>query len=183
MFYALFTIIYNLYFHPLARFPGPKIAAATRLYYLKHLLTGRLPFNNTKLHKKYGSVVRIAPNELSLNTAEGWKDVYGTRAGKPEMTKNAHFYAAMSSGSASIIGSKRDRHGPLRRLVSHGFSERALREQEPLIQSYCDLMMKRLYVNCKGGNEMVDMVLWYNVSFVAIKLLSLADLTRLVFHL
>ena len=166
MLYALFTVIYNLYFHPLARFPGPKIAAATRLYYLKHLLTGRLPFNNAKLHNKYGGVVRIAPNELSLNTAEGWKDVYGTRAGKAEMTKNAHFYAAMSSGSASIIGAKRDRHGSLRRLVSHGFSERALREQEPLIQSYCDLMLKRVYENCKGGSEMVDMVQWYNVGFI-----------------
>jgi hypothetical protein len=63
-----------------------------------------------------------------------------------------------------FIGSTRDRHGPLRRLVSHGFSERALREQEPLIQSYCDLLMKRLYEHSKGGTEMVDMVQWYNVS-------------------
>ena len=84
------------------------------------------------------------------------------------MKKNAHFYAAMSSGSASIIGSLRDRHGPLRRLVSHGFSERALREQEPLIQSYCDLLMKNLYEHSQGGNEMVDMVQWYNVSRVTI---------------
>lgn len=164
MVYALYHVIYNLYFHPLSGFPGPKIAAATRLYYIKYLLTGRLPFNNTKLHKEYGGVVRIAPNELSLNIAEGWKDVYGTRPQKPEMTKNAHFYAAMASGSDSIIGSTRDRHGPLRRLVSHGFSEKALREQEPLIQTYCDLLMKRLYEHSKDGTEKVDMVQWYNVS-------------------
>jgi cytochrome P450 len=68
-----------------------------------------------------------------------------------------------SSSLASLLGSPRERHGPLRRLVSHGFSEKALREQEPLIQSYCDLLMKQLHHHCDNGNKMVDLVKWYNV--------------------
>ena len=47
--------------------------------------------------------------------------------------------------------------------MSHGFSEKALREQEPLIQEYCDLLMKRFYESCDNGTKMVDMVEWYNV--------------------
>ena len=47
--------------------------------------------------------------------------------------------------------------------MSHGFSEKALREQEPLIQSYCDLLMKQLYRHCDHGSKMVDIVKWYNV--------------------
>ena len=88
--------IYNLYFHPLSKFPGPKVAAITRLYYIKHALTGRLPFNNTKLHARYGGIVRIAPDELSLNTAEGWRDIYGNRIGKPEMPKDQMFYGGLT---------------------------------------------------------------------------------------
>ena len=93
--FTIFNAVYNLYFHPLAKFPGPKIAAITRVYYIKHLLTGRLPFTNTKLHAKYGSIVRIAPNELSFNSAEGWRDIYGNRIGKPEMSKDQLFYGTM----------------------------------------------------------------------------------------
>lgn len=162
--YSLYNVVYNLFFHPLAGFPGPKLAAITRLHYIKNLLTGRLPFKNLELHKQYGGIVRIAPNELSLNTAEGWKDVYGQRLGKPEMPKNAFFYGTTSSGSEGLLASSRERHGPLRRLVSHGFSEKALRLQEVLIQQYCDLLMKRLREDCRGGTKMVDMVKWYNVS-------------------
>lgn len=160
----------------------------TRLPYIRNLLNGQLPFTNLELHKRYGGVVRIAPDELSFNTAEGfvnqwakpfrcliqvltllsicfrWKDIYGNRVGKPEMAKNVLFYATTSSGSVGLFGSTRDRHGPLRRLVSHGFSEKALRLQELLIQQYCDLLMKRLRENCKDGTEMIDMVSWYNVS-------------------
>lgn len=94
MLYTIYVVVYNLYFHALSKFPGPKIASVTRIYYIKHLLTGRLPFNNTKLHTRYGGVVRIAPNELSFNTAEGWRDIYGNRIGKPEMPKDQLFYGS-----------------------------------------------------------------------------------------
>lgn len=97
--YTFCHAVYNLYFHPLSRFPGPKIAAITRLYYVKYCVSGRLPFNNTKLHAKYGGIVRIAPDELSLNTAEGWRDVYGNRHGKPEMPKDKLFYGSFDKTS------------------------------------------------------------------------------------
>lgn len=31
-----------------------------------------------KLHKKYGPVLRIAPDELSYASAQAWQDIYGS---------------------------------------------------------------------------------------------------------
>lgn len=48
--------IYRLYFHPLAKFPGPKIAALTGWYECYHDLFrhGMLIWKLQELHDKYG---------------------------------------------------------------------------------------------------------------------------------
>ncbi len=69
-------------------------------------MNGRQPFNNTRLHAKYGGIVRIAPDELSLNTAEGWRDIYGNRVGKPEMPKDKLFYGELVTDDELILKRK-----------------------------------------------------------------------------
>ena len=60
--------VYRLYFHPLSRFPGPKVAAVTRLHELYYAgVTGSFVDNIQDMHKQYGPIVRINPNELSIN--------------------------------------------------------------------------------------------------------------------
>lgn len=50
-------IIYRLFFHPLAKFPGPKIAAVTRYYeaYYDVIQNGQYTFKIAELHKEYGT--------------------------------------------------------------------------------------------------------------------------------
>ena len=51
----------------------------------------------------------------------------------------------------------------MRRLLSHAFSESALQEQEPLITSYFDLLIRKLYDQIEGPTKgKVDIVRWYN---------------------
>jgi hypothetical protein len=54
-FLALRTI-YHLYFHPLSKFPGPKIAAATFLYefYYDVIKSGMYLWEIERMHEKYG---------------------------------------------------------------------------------------------------------------------------------
>lgn len=68
--YQVILTIYNLTLHPLSKFPGPKLAGATRFYQAYHALwklpsTGGLYFHLERLHADYGPVVRIAPNRVS----------------------------------------------------------------------------------------------------------------------
>lgn len=48
--------VYSVYFGPLAKFPGPKLAAATLWYefYYDVILKGRYTFKIKELHGKYG---------------------------------------------------------------------------------------------------------------------------------
>ncbi|EAU35830.1 predicted protein [Aspergillus terreus NIH2624] len=69
-------VVYNLYFHPLARFPGPSLWCASRIPYLWKLCRGKLPGKIRAYHDKYGPVVRIAPDELSFDDPAAWREIY-----------------------------------------------------------------------------------------------------------
>lgn len=54
--YALGIAIYRLYFHPLAKFPGPRLAALTRWYECYHDLyhRGMYIWRVGEMHDRYG---------------------------------------------------------------------------------------------------------------------------------
>jgi hypothetical protein len=54
--WGVVIVIYRLAFHPLARFPGPRLAAITHLYevYYDVWLGGQYTFNLRELHQRYG---------------------------------------------------------------------------------------------------------------------------------
>lgn len=51
----------------------------------------------------------------------------------------------------------------MRRVLAHSFSDSALREQEPLIMEYCDLLISRLHQQIEGPSKgRVDIMRWFN---------------------
>jgi hypothetical protein len=59
MLYCIAGVIYRLYLSPLAKFPGPKLAAATLWYeaYYDVVKKGQYTFKIRELHKKYGELM------------------------------------------------------------------------------------------------------------------------------
>ncbi|KAJ9608403.1 hypothetical protein H2200_007391 [Cladophialophora chaetospira] len=62
---------------PLRTVPGPFLARFTKLWYLRNVWRGDFEKTNVALHKKHGSVVRIAPNYYSIDDADAIKTIYG----------------------------------------------------------------------------------------------------------
>lgn len=130
------------------------LAAATPLPFVWHLVFGILPPWNIKLHAKYGEVVRISPDELSFIGASAWKDIYMARPGLPKPT----FGMLETPNGVWTMATVPDpeNHQRQRKIVSHAFSERALKEQEYIIQRYSDLLISRLH----DQNEDLDLCKW-----------------------
>lgn len=119
-----------------------------------------------KLHEQYGDVVRVAPGEVSFISGEtAWQDIYGFRTGKNKTgayLKDRTWFPLPVNGTYSIIAADEATHSRMRRNLSHAFSDKALRDQESLIQGLVDLLVHRLHEQVQEKVPAVDIMRWYN---------------------
>ncbi|KAI4118827.1 MAG: hypothetical protein LQ338_007349, partial [Usnochroma carphineum] len=158
--YAVYASVYNLYFHPLKDFPGPRLAAATPFWFVPRWLKGRCLYEVKELHDRYGTVVRTAPNELSYCSPQAWKDIYGAGTRKGLFIKSDWYKPAPGEADALFTVRDPEHHGQMRKQFSHDFSAKALAKQQDLIQYFIDLMISQLDRHCT--KEPGDMKDWYN---------------------
>ena len=111
-----------------------------------------------------GLVVRTAPNELSFNTANSWKEIYGPRQGHRPFVKSEFYKGGSFADQYGSIVSERDpaAHGRMRKYLSNAFSQQSLSEQEGLIHAIIDKCMKRIqeYV---AKDENIDITQWFYI--------------------
>ncbi len=77
--WTLLSKLYRAYASPLKDVQGPWLARFTRLWYAKSAYSRQGHKINMDLHKKYGPIVRIAPNEYSIDDLEAAKIIYRSR--------------------------------------------------------------------------------------------------------
>ncbi|EJT96745.1 cytochrome P450 [Dacryopinax primogenitus] len=94
VFYGAGTVIQRLFLGPLARFPGPRLAALTRAWAFVQAIGGRQVKHVHELHKNYGPIVRVGPNDLSLSAPEVIPRLYSF---KPFL-KDPVLYDALNGG-------------------------------------------------------------------------------------
>ncbi len=162
--YYLGKALYNVFLHPLSKFPGPPLRVCSPVLNCWDTLKGQKDWSVLALHEKYGDVVRTGPANLSFRTAQAWKDIYGTRAGRGQMPKDPAFYLNKAIPSkVDLINANDTDHTRHRRLISHAFSDKALLEQEPLMNKYFEKLITRLGDQIDGpAKGKVDMKDWLN---------------------
>ncbi|KAH8194088.1 hypothetical protein TruAng_011751 [Truncatella angustata] len=79
--YNIGLIVHRLFLSPLAKFPGPKLLAATPWYEtLVDIWNHDFPERLRKIHEQYGPIVRVSPWELHINDAGFIDTVFATAA-------------------------------------------------------------------------------------------------------
>lgn len=125
-------------------------------------MRGQLDISIKLFHSKYGDVIRFSPDELSFTSEQAWRDIYSHR--EHPLIKDPAFYNPIKKGkdgAPSIFNADTYEHPRVRKALAYAFSEKALREQEPFVKPYVDLLIEKLRGIASSGMA-VDMVEWYN---------------------
>ena len=158
--------MYNLYFHPLSSFSGPAYLVASDVPLALLQLRGISYHVLDAAHRKYGNVVRIAPNTLSFIEPEAWQDIYGNRKGRPSLAvlpKDPHFYSEMLLEKETITISSDEDAAPIRRSMNAAFSPSALLESEPMLREHTLRLMAQLAATADTHGH-VDVQAWFTFS-------------------
>jgi cytochrome P450 len=158
--------IYNAYLHPLRRYPGPLLWRSFRVPYVVSTQRGNLHNRLTHFHTKYGPIVRIAPNELSYADSAAWKDIYLDRSGHPVFERNPTWFKKMRPDEPnSIMGPDEKDHARFRRAFANSFSDKSLKDQAPVVESYVNLFinqLKALASDPSSKEKPIDLEKWFN---------------------
>ncbi|KAG7104331.1 Cytochrome monooxygenase AKT7 like protein [Verticillium longisporum] len=128
--YTIILIVYRIFFHPLAKYPGPLIAKVTDAYQLYHAWKGDRHLEFWRMHEKYGKIVRFGPNSVSFNSNTALKEIYGFRSN----VRKAEFYNAFVHPAPNTHNTRdKDVHARKRRVMAQSFSDNAIREMERYI--------------------------------------------------
>lgn len=127
---------------------------------------GRIIKDLAILHDKYGEVVRVSPNALSFIHPDAWPDIYVRKPEQQPFSKDKlRFVGNLDiTGGQMIIDAGEADHARLRRVLSHGFSEKAIRDQEPVVQTHAAMLVQRLRdrIHDRATAGKVDMCRWLN---------------------
>ena len=131
------------------------------------MVNGRLPHDLVRFHNKYGEIVRVAPDELSFVNPAAWRDIHVPRPGHPAFPRPDIIKPQSPKGGPyTLISADEPTHARLRRALSPAFSEKALREQNEVVEKYARLMINKLRsivaADAPNGEVIVDLMDWFN---------------------
>ncbi|KAH8433934.1 cytochrome P450 [Aspergillus melleus] len=150
---------------PLRRFPGPFLAGWTNLWRMFYVRQGQSQRVIQELHKKYGPVVRIAPNVLDLDIPDLIKTIYNTKA---NYVKTEFYHGSSAKSNGKIIYNlfsecEPEVHARQKRPISKHYSMTGVLPLEPHIDEMILYLCQRLeerFIDASGATKTCDLGEW-----------------------
>ncbi|KAF2832484.1 putative benzoate 4-monooxygenase cytochrome P450 [Ophiobolus disseminans] len=146
--YYIAVSIYRIHFHPLAKLPGPKLAALTywyEFYYDVYPYQFQYGFRIKQLHEQYGPIVRINPRHIHIHDHEYFDTIYASGANhRRDRCSWMHHSGSRTMAGSMLEAMDHDLHKSRRSAVSNFFSKRSVQALEPLVLSSVERLVQRL---------------------------------------
>ncbi|KAI9698907.1 MAG: hypothetical protein M1820_007328 [Bogoriella megaspora] len=151
-------VIYRLYFHRLRHFPGPRLAAVSKLWHVWLCRDSRNHLILEDWHQKYGNFVRTGPRELTIYHPAAFDAMDGPKS----ETSRSDWYDLLYPRVSSVFTRDKKLHDDRRRIWSHSLSTKALAEYEPRVLKKVSGLQAR--ISESDGKPMLvnDLMRWFS---------------------
>ncbi|KAI1294375.1 trichodiene oxygenase [Xylaria venustula] len=138
--YYLTIVFYRLFFHPLAHFPGPRLAAISRWYeaYYDVILGGQYTAKIAELHKIYGP---ISPYELHVIDPGFYDSLYRMDG---RWDKYSWTYSAFGAENSTVFCSDHNVHKGRHSAISPFFSKAHITARQDIIHRNVEKLCQRI---------------------------------------
>ena len=139
--YILHHLIYKpLISSPLCRIPGPRIFGATKWRFALHAFHGDATRKVYKLHEKYGTAVRIGPNEVSFSSLSALRTIYGAGSGFERTGFYRMFDVYGRQNLFTFAGTKE--HAERKKILAHAYSKSAVTSPQGIAKPIIERTVK-----------------------------------------
>lgn len=142
--YLAYLVVYRLYLSPIAGFPGPRLAALTYWYdfWYDAVAEPEYTFKIGRLHRQYGPVVRVNPDEIHILDPDFFDAIY---AGSGRKRDKWDWITRSFGVDESLVGTLgHDEHRVRRAALSPYFSKASVRALQPLVDRNTGILLRRL---------------------------------------
>ncbi|KAK4066062.1 uncharacterized protein Triagg1_8371 [Trichoderma aggressivum f. europaeum] len=155
--------IYRVYFSPLAKFPGPRLAALTSWYqaYYDIWLGGQFFKKCDELQKIYGPIIRVNPHEVQVFDPEFIDTLYTSNSQRRDKYKWTG--RSILLPESLVATEPHDLHRKRRAALSPFFSKASIRRLEEPIQETLAAILARMKTASKSV-EVMPMSLIYKAA-------------------
>ncbi|KAI0115580.1 cytochrome P450 [Nemania sp. FL0031] len=140
--FLISRMVYRRYASPLRSIPGPFFASCTRLWKLRSVVSENTQWDHVDLHRKYGPVVRIGPNEVSFSSPQVARNLLS--AGK-RFYKTDFYSVFPPPENPDIFTEIREEvHAMKKKVANVPYSMAAMRQLSPFIDDTIEFLVSRM---------------------------------------
>lgn len=157
-FFGILHVLHNRHRKGLNKIPGPWLRSVSVLPRLLSVYNGMSHEDDLELHRKYGAIVRIAPNSLTVSDPSAINCIYGigTKFIKSPFYKLSEAHDEEGLIPDPFILTDKDIHTRMKRNAANAYSLNSLVLMEPWIEPVTDRLIKRLEYHAER-DEAIDL--------------------------